>query len=143
MTCEPSNSQLAKTRYLLVDDHDAFRQMLASFLPGSNREVAEAADGEEALKLYDAHRADWVLMDVEMPVLDGISATRQLVSHHPDARVIILTQYESPEIERAALESGAVGFLHKAELPLLPELLRSLGEAENTPPNPPGPKPAR
>lgn len=135
MTCEQTTDQSATTRYLLVDDHEAFRHLLASFLPERDSEVTEASDGRAALEIYQKVRPAWILMDVEMPVLDGISATRELVSRHPEARVIILTQYESPEVERAALDSGAIGFLPKADLPLLPDLLQKLEDGETRPPH--------
>ena len=92
---------------------------MAQFLP-EGVVVAECGDGSAALEAYEEFQPEVVLMDVEMPVLDGISATRSLIERHPEARVVILTQHESPEMERAALEAGAVAFQPKSDLGSLP-----------------------
>src|SRR5690606_38383935 len=78
------------------------------------RVVGEAADGHEALQLVDATRCDVVLMDVRMPRLDGVAATRELLSRHPDGpKVLVLTTFDLDEHAFAALRAGASGFLLK------------------------------
>jgi len=75
--------------------------------------VAEAADGLEAIEQFRSHRPDIVLMDIRMPRLDGISATRQLLDQRPMTKVLILTTYDLDEYVYAALRAGASGFLLK------------------------------
>ena len=75
--------------------------------------VAEAANGEEAIEQYQIHRPDLVLMDLRMPVMDGLAATRAIIADHPDARIIVLTSFDGDEYIHRALESGARGYLLK------------------------------
>lgn len=75
--------------------------------------IGEAADGEQAVELAGALRPDVILMDVRMPGMDGISATRQIVSLNSDVRVIVLTTFDLDEYAFAALKAGASGFLLK------------------------------
>ena len=75
--------------------------------------VAEAANGEEALEKYREVRPDVVLMDLNMPVMDGLAATRAILDEFPDARVVVLTTYEGDEDIHRALDAGALGYLVK------------------------------
>ena len=111
---------------LLVDDHPVVREGLRSFLatcPGV-RVVGEAGDGLEAVRLARDLRPDVVLMDVAMPGLDGLEATRQLASAAPSVKVLLLTVSEEPEYLREAARAGACGYLLKDASPL--ELLKAL-----------------
>lgn len=131
MTSERACIDSLVTRYLLVDDHEAFRHLLARHLlsgchPDAKPSVTECPDGQAALALYDEIQPHWVLMDVEMPILDGIAATRELLRRDPGARVVILTQNDSSEMEQACHQAGALGFLPKSNLKALPQLLESL-----------------
>jgi len=102
-------------RVLLVDDEQLVRTGLRMILgsePGL--EVAgEAADGEEALAAVSALDPDVVLLDLRMPVLDGISATRELVARGVRARVLVLTTFDTDRNVVEALHAGAIGFLLK------------------------------
>jgi DNA-binding NarL/FixJ family response regulator len=100
---------------LLVDDQALFREGLRTLLsvqPGFDV-VGEAANGEEALRLAAALHPDVILMDVRMPILDGVAATRRLRAAHPDIRVIVLTTFDDDEYVFEALRSGAAGYLLK------------------------------
>lgn len=112
---------------VLVDDQALVRSGFA-MLVGSQRDlrvVGEAADGMEALELLDRVRADVVLMDVRMPRLDGVEATRRIVAAHPDRpRIVVLTTFDLDEYAFAALQAGASGFLLKDALP--EDLLRAI-----------------
>ena len=102
-------------RVLLADDQRLVRESLGTMLgllPGIEL-VASAADGEEALVLTDEHNPDVVLMDLRMPRLDGIEATRHLHERRPDVRVIALTTYADDESVLGALRAGARGYLTK------------------------------
>ena len=101
-------------RLLLADDHRMLREGLRRTLEEEGLEVVgEAADGEEALRLAAKLRPDVVLMDVTMPVLDGVEATRQLHEHLPDIPVVILTMHADREVLARAIRAGAAGYLVK------------------------------
>ena len=107
--------QLDPVRVLLADDQRLVRESLGTLLgllPGIDL-VASASDGEEALALADEHDPDVVLMDLRMPRLDGIEATRKLRERRPDVRVIALTTYADDESVLGALRAGARGYLTK------------------------------
>ena len=101
-------------RLLLVDDHKLLRQGLRRAVEEAGFDVVgEAGDGEEAVRLAVDLRPDLVLMDVTMPVLDGIEATRRLRHSAPEARVVILTMHGEEETADQALRAGAVAYLLK------------------------------
>jgi DNA-binding NarL/FixJ family response regulator len=106
---------MEKIRLLIVDDQVLFREGLRTLLsvqPGL--EVAgEAANGEEALRQASALQPDVILMDLQMPVLDGAAATRRLKALQPGAKVIILTTFDDDENVFEGLRAGAVGYLLK------------------------------
>ncbi len=97
---------------LLVDDHQLVRAGLKALLDTADdlEVVGQAADGEQALTLARALRPDVVLMDLSMPVLDGVEATRQLLTEQPDARVVVLTSFSETERVTEALSAGAIGY---------------------------------
>jgi DNA-binding NarL/FixJ family response regulator len=100
---------------LSADDHPLIRAGLAAVLQGESdmQVVAEAANGEQALELYREHRPDIVLMDLKMPVMDGLAATRAILDEFPDAKVVMLTTYDGDEDIYRALDAGAKGYLLK------------------------------
>ncbi len=102
-------------RILLVDDQALFREGLRTLLSAQPDfdVVGEAADGEEALRRAAKLRPSVVLMDLRMPVLDGVAATRRLHVAQPDCRVIALTTFDDDEYVFDALRAGAVGYLLK------------------------------
>jgi DNA-binding NarL/FixJ family response regulator len=102
-------------RVLLVDDQALFREALSTLLEvrPEIEVVGEAGDGAEALRRAASTRPDVVLMDLRMPVLDGIAATRRLRAEQPDVRVLALTTFDGDEEVFAALRAGAVGYLLK------------------------------
>ncbi len=102
-------------RVVIADDHTVVRQGLAQLLStfAGVELVGEAADGELAVKMCADLRPDVVLMDLEMPVLDGIEATRQIKEQQPDAAVVVLTSFSDRAKILQALDAGAVGYLLK------------------------------
>lgn len=110
-----SMATAAPIRVLTVDDHPLIRAGLAAFLKTESdiEVVAEAGNGEEAIERYRELRPDIVLMDLSMPLMDGLAATRAILEEFPDARVIVLTTYGGDEDIHRALEAGARGYLVK------------------------------
>ena len=116
-------------RILLADDHDVVRRGLTALLDGADgfAVVGAAADGEEAVALAGEHQPDVVLMDLSMPGVDGIEATRRLVAARPESRVVVLTSFSDRERILDALDAGAIGYLLKDAEP--DELLRGIEAA--------------
>jgi DNA-binding NarL/FixJ family response regulator len=106
-------------RVLLVDDDDLMRAGLKAVLSSDDtiEAVGEASDGREAVRRVIELRPDVVLMDVRMPDLDGIAATREVLSLAPETKVVILTTFEDDEYVFGALNAGASGFLLKRTRP--------------------------
>lgn len=102
-------------RVVLVDDHPVYRDGLSMLLESMDgvEVVATAEDGEAAQQVIDAAEPDVVVMDVQMPRLDGIAATRQAVARHPHLAVVVLTMSEDDETVFAAMRAGARGYLVK------------------------------
>jgi DNA-binding NarL/FixJ family response regulator len=113
-------------RVLLVDDDALVRSGLRIMLAGAPNldVVAEAADGREVLGAVDMHRPDVVLMDIRMPQLDGIAATRLLTTQPDPPAVIVLTTFDADELVLRALQAGAAGFLLKDTPPA--EIVRAI-----------------
>lgn len=103
------------TRVLLVDDHQLVRAGLSSLVDSADdlEVVGEAADGREAIDAVAALGPDVVLMDLSMPVMDGVEATRLVTAALPDTKVVVLTSFSDRARVTAALEAGAVGYLLK------------------------------
>jgi DNA-binding NarL/FixJ family response regulator len=110
-----SASDDGPVRLAVVDDDPMVRAALGMMLGGDSGlvVVAEAGDGEEALRVVPASDADVVLMDIRMPVRDGLSATTELLAHHPDLKIIVLTTFDTDDMVLRALRAGAAGFLLK------------------------------
>jgi DNA-binding NarL/FixJ family response regulator len=102
-------------RVLCVDDHPLVRKGIASILANEPdvQLVAEAADGREAIRVFRESRPDVTLMDIRMPELDGIAATRTIREEFPAARIIALTSYEGDQDIYRALDAGVRGYLLK------------------------------
>ena len=102
------------TRVLVADDHQLLRNAVRRALEESGATViSEAANGAEAVRLTETLKPDVVVMDVSMPVLDGIEATRRISAQGGDTRVVLLTMHDEATVRAGALDAGAVGFLTK------------------------------
>ena len=104
-----------RTSVMLVDDHQVMRDLLRDALEntGEFQVVAQAADGEEALRLVEEAAPDVIVMDLIMPVLDGIEACRQIMELLPDTRVLILTASNEQDAIVRSIAAGATGYLQK------------------------------
>ena len=102
-------------RVLLADDHPVFRKGLRALLtslPGATV-VGEAPDGEQAVRLAAQHQPDIVVMDINMPGVNGVEATRRIIAAHPDTAVLVLTMFDDDDSVFAAMRAGARGYLVK------------------------------
>jgi DNA-binding NarL/FixJ family response regulator len=110
---------MANIRLLLADDHSLVRASLKSFLADfpELEVVAEAGDGREALKLVAQHDPDVVLMDISMPGLNGLEATRRIAKEHPKTKIIILSMHTGEGQVMQALDAGASGYVLKGAPP--------------------------
>ncbi|NEB39487.1 response regulator transcription factor [Streptomyces sp. SID14515] len=113
------DSEREPVRVVIVDDDQLVRMALRLVIDGEPdlTVVAEAADGKAAITVVDEHRPDVVLMDVRMPVLDGLSATRELLTRPAPPRVLMLTTFDSDDLVLGALRAGALGFVLKDTQP--------------------------
>ena len=102
-------------RVLTADDHPVVRTGVAALIANERdiEVVAEASEGAEAVKLFSKHAPDVVLMDLRMPVMNGVDATRAIVASNPQARILALTSYEGDADIYRALDAGACGYLLK------------------------------
>jgi DNA-binding NarL/FixJ family response regulator len=109
----------AMTSVLVVDDHDLMRSSLSRLIEAEADLVVlgTACDGRSGVALAHLLRPDVILMDVALPDLDGIGATRELLRHQPDARVLILSSSCRGPVVREALLAGACGYLLKGDPP--------------------------
>jgi DNA-binding NarL/FixJ family response regulator len=102
-------------RVIVADDHPVVRAGLGAVIAEQDdlELVAEAENGANAVALFREHRPDVALMDLRMPVMDGVEAIREITTEFPDARILALTTYEGDADIRRALEAGASGYLLK------------------------------
>jgi DNA-binding NarL/FixJ family response regulator len=109
---------MSRIRIIIVDDHPVVRDGLRIMLESQPdfEVLGEAADGVVALRLAEALQPDLVLMDLRMPVMDGVTATREIKSRQPGIQVLVLTTYDSDADILPAIEAGATGYLLKDTL---------------------------
>lgn len=127
-------SDTKKIRILLVDDQNLFREGLRIILSVQPdiEVVGEAANGQQALEQVAALQPDLVLMDLRMPVLDGVAATKRLRQTHPQSRIIVLTTFDDDEFVFEGLRAGAVGYLLKdVQSEKLLEAIRAASRGES------------
>lgn len=107
---------MKKLRILLTDDQSLFREALRTLLSlqADFEIVAEAENGERALALARTHKPDVILMDLRMPVMGGVEATRRVMAAVPATKVVVLTTFEEDEEIFEAMRAGALGYLLKA-----------------------------
>ena len=116
---------------LIVEDNAEMRRLLKCLVLPLVETAYECGDGAEAETRYAEFQPDWVLMDIEMPRVDGIAATRRIKAAFPAARIVMVTNYDEEELRAAALAAGACGYVLKENLLELRRLLQSRPPAAN------------
>jgi len=111
-------------KVMIVDDSAEVRRMITSFIGDLVSEFVECGDGCEALATYADHRPDLVLMDYEMTRMNGFQATRAIKKVFPNARVVIVSQWDSAALREAAKDSGADAYVNKKSLLPLRDFVR-------------------
>ncbi len=115
-----------RVKVLIVDDNAGIRRLLKRAIQEIAEPIWECSDGADALKSYLDHRPDVVLMDIRMPLVDGLEATNQIVNSDPAARVVIVTDYDDNDLRHVASEAGACAYCLKEDVANLPQQLRSI-----------------
>jgi CheY-like chemotaxis protein len=114
---------------LIVDDNASVRKILRQMMQPLFESIDECEDGSAAVSAYQRRRHDIVIMDIQMPILDGIEATEAIIARHPDARIFLITAHDDPEYKRRAGASGALAFSMKDDISNLYALLLDIVEA--------------
>ena len=110
-------------KFLIVEDNAEMRRLIAKILRKSCDAIFECEDGAQALSAYREHLPDWVLMDIQMRELDGISATRQIINEFPEAKIVIVTDFNNANLREKAKMAGACEYIDKENLVDLRRLL--------------------
>lgn len=106
-------------KILIVEDNQKIRSMIRKIVEQNVpeiKQIIECDDGAEAIELYHKNNPDWVLMDIQLKEIDGLTATRSILTSDPDAKVVIVTQYDDQAYRRAARRAGVLGYLLKENL---------------------------
>lgn len=116
-------------RIIIADDHDIVRDGVRRILETKDdlKVVGEAGTGRETIELCNRQKADVLLLDLDMPDMDGLEVTKQIISSHPDVKILILTMHDDAEYAERVMKAGASGFVLKASSPNeLPDIVRKV-----------------
>ena len=110
---------------LVADDNDSMRAIIIRHVQNLyvSAHFLECGDGKEAVEAYAKVRPELVLMDVKMPGLDGLEAAKEILAKYPDARIIMVSNFDDPELRNEAKRNGAVGYVLKERLFELKEVI--------------------
>lgn len=115
---------------LIVDDNikmrAAIQKMLRVQLKNKITRIIECENGKDAIELYVQRKPEWTIMDIKMPVMDGLEASRNILKSHPEAKIIILTQYDDPGYYELAQKIGIKAFVLKENLSDISILMRNI-----------------
>lgn len=117
-------------RLMIVEDNSMMRNTIRRVVAGRKDVVLECGDGDEAVSAYDTFHPDWVVMDYEMPRMDGITAAEVIVKRHPDAHVLVVSQHDDADIRAAAVSAGA-RFVSKTRIMHLKEIITTAAGAKS------------
>ncbi len=130
-TVSPPDGSTKTVSVLIVDDQVPFRDVARTVIgmTAGFEVTAEAESGEDAVAQADAHAPDLVLMDINLPGINGIEATRRILSTHPTTSVILLSTYSEADLPADARECGALAYVHKEDFG--PTLVRQLWDGRS------------
>ena len=115
---------------LIVDDNikmrAAIQKMLRVQLKNKITRIIECENGKDAIELYVQRKPEWTIMDIKMPVMDGLEASRTILKSYPEAKIIILTQYDDPGYYELAQKMGIKAFVLKENLSDITTLIRNI-----------------
>ena len=103
-------------KLMIVDDNREMRLFLRNLFELRAENIIECPNGKCAVELYDLHHPDYVLMDIEMKGMDGLTATERIISANPEAKIIIVTSHDNPTLNKATGLLGAIAFVSKDNL---------------------------
>ena len=103
-------------KVLIVDDNPQARQMIIDYVLSETDEFRECEDGAEALSVYVEFQPDFVLMDWEMKEVNGLTATKNIIAEFPNAKILIVSNFDDPDLRQAAKQAGAIGYLRKENI---------------------------
>jgi len=119
-----------KSTALIVDDNIKMRAVIQKILKANLKNkitrIIECENGQDATELYNKHKPEWTIMDIKMPVMDGLEASRNILKSHPEAKIIILTQYDDPGYYELAQKIGIKAFVLKENLSDISILMRNI-----------------
>jgi len=119
-------------KVLIVEDSEPMRRAIRNIVEDLAERVYECVDGRDAVAQFAKHQPDWVLMDIKMKEVDGLAATRQIVTLFPAARIVILTSYDEASFRDEARQAGACGYVLKENLLELEDILGSTKPAHDS-----------
>ena len=108
---------------MIVDDNAAVRALIRRMLTKTVNDILECSDGSEALDSYTRFHPDWVFMDIKMKEMDGFQATEQILSKFPDAKIVMVTQYDEPTLRDRAYQVGACEYVLKENLYCIEDII--------------------
>ncbi len=111
-------------KFLLVDDNENVRCMLKAIIGTTSNEFCECSDGKGAVQAYSDFKPDFVLMDIMMTKMDGLTATKEILKKYPSAKIFIVTNYTDSEFVTEAEKIGALMLISKENLMAIPDLIQ-------------------
>lgn len=110
-------------KIMIVDDNKRMREVIKDSLSAVRCSIIEYSNGQDAVDGYDRSLPDWVLMDVMMKPMSGITALTEIKKHHPEAKIIMVTNSVEEEVSVASFKAGATAFVRKESLFQIPDLI--------------------
>ena len=110
---------------LIVEDNFNMRNLIKDLFAQVFKNIYECDDGSEALKSYTINQPDWVFMDIKMKEMDGITAAKEIISNFPDAKILMVTDFDDDDFRKAASKSGAIDYVLKENLEVIFDIINN------------------